>query len=502
MNEGTKNVGMSRRSFMKGSSAAVLGGIVASQTRAHAVDRSRPNILIIMTDQQNIDTIAAYRDFFGHPAYGCDWVHTPNLDRLVRRGVSFMESHSPNPVCSPGRSACFTGRPTIENAVVVNNVGIDRNVPNMGQWFEENSEYRRIYCGKWHAGGMWNYPTVEGDRKIPGFETLPAGSKGTGDFADYQVSCSVEAFLRNYNEPEPFLLVAGLMNPHDICHLNIALAGTEATPEEDTFRLGDKLPPLPPNFEYDFDDPTGGPYRQFNEMQWRNTTYDYYRMVEKVDADVGRMMDAVDDRDDDTIIIFTSDHGEGIGRHQRVQKWHPFEHSVKVPLILSCPGRIEEGAIDSSHLVSGLDIMSTVCDYAGIPSPPHDRGRSLRPMLEGDTPEQWHDNAYIELQVTGRIIRTEQYKYCTFYEYSRDEARPFVRKIDGFHTQFEPGKGHTYRENPVKLLFNIKEDPWELRNLSLESQYADVMADHEKILREQWEARLIPGTWFVRGNPA
>ena len=483
-----------RRTFLKTGAAALgaTGALASSGTTP-----SRPNVLIIVTDQQNIDTIAALKGHFDHPAYGCHWVNTPNLDRLLERGVAFTESHSANPVCCPARSAIFTGRMSIETGVTYNNIGIDQNVPNMGQWLEEHTDYTRIYCGKWHAGGAWNYPEIAGPKKIPGFDTLPVGAFDTGDAADYQVSSAVEAYVRNYRDPRPFVLVAGLMNPHDVCFWSNWPDDTVITPRTDPFGLGDRLPILPPNNQYDFEEPQDKRYRKFNDMQWRNCAYDYYRMIEKIDADVGRVLNAVDSRDDDTVVIFTADHGEGLGRHSRVAKWHPYEHSVKVPFIISCPGLVDEGIIDDRHLVSGVDVMATVCDYAGAPLPPHCRGRSLRPLIVGDVSAPWRDHVYAEMAYTGRMIRTERYKFVKFYAYSGEPDLPFVT-TDGAPAQFVPGRGADYRENPVRLLFDIQNDPWETNNLYRDPAYADVLAQHEAILRDQWEARLIPGTHYDR----
>ena len=285
------------------------------------------------------------------------------------------------------------------------------------------------------------------------------------------------------------------MNPHDICYW--AIHADTITAQTDEFRLGDNLPILPPNHIYSFKEPDGGPFERFSEIQWRNYIYDYYRMIEKLDGDVGRMLDALDSRNDDTIVIFTSDHGEGRGRHRRVQKWHPYDESVKVPLILSCPGRFRENAIDAESLVSGIDIMATVCDYAGVKPPPHNRGHSLRPLLESGAGAKWRNNVYSEIRMTGRIIRTSRYKYVKFYQRSGDQDRPFVT-TDGKAEQFAPGQGHRYKVNPIRLLFDMEDDPWETVNLAEGPGYADVIAAHEKILTEEYEAQLIPGVHYDR----
>ena len=142
----------------------------------------------------------------------------------------------------------FTGRYSTETGLTYNNIGIDKDVPNMGQWFEKYTDYDRVYCGKWHAGGKWNYPDTEGARKIPGFETIPVGVLGTGDFNDFQVSGALRGYIQNHDYDKPFLAVAGLMNPHDICYWTQGDWGRRLVPSYDLFKLGDKLPPIPPNF--------------------------------------------------------------------------------------------------------------------------------------------------------------------------------------------------------------------------------------------------------------
>ena len=499
---------VSRRNFLKGS--AVVGGLSMLETPliAAALDQVRPgadgkkpNIVFIISDQINIDTIAAFAPHYKDPAYGSHWVRTPNLDRLAKEGVSFMESHSANPVCCPSRSCMFTGRMATETGVITNNIGIDENVPNMGQWFEQHSNYRRVYCGKWHIGGAWSYPEVSGPRKIPGFDIMPVGGSGSGIYIDPQVSNSVSSFILNDTESTPYLIVASFMNPHDCCYWFMNQGGLSVTDERDDFHLNEQWPILPPNFQYDFKVPHGlEPYRLFpNDTAWRNFTYDYYRQVEDVDENVGRVMDAVRQRNDDTVVIFIGDHGEGLGRHHLVSKWHPFESSVKVPFIIWNPKRIKADVLDTEHLINNVDIMPTLCSYAGIEPPPNFRGLNLRPIVDKDVraPVQWRDNVYSEFQLTGRMIRTRKYKYVMKYRSGGNFEAPFVKKSDGSHTAFVPGQGEDYEEDPNQLLFDMENDPWELKNLVDDPTCAKVVEEHRAILRH-WEATLVPGHHFDR----
>lgn len=516
---------VSRRSFLKGAAAAGGLSVLGHQSLAAAMETAQapaggknPNIVIIICDQLKLDSISYFSRHFQDPAYGSHWVKTPHLDRLAREGTSFMESHSPDPWCCPSRSCMFTGRMAIETGVVTNGIGIDKRVPNMGQWFEQHTDYRRVYCGKWHAGGRWAYPDVSGPRKIPGFDTIPVGGSGSGEYADPQVSNSAASFIANDRGDQPYLLVASMLNPHDICYWNMAHGGIATCSENDVYRLGehggtatgsekgvhnleDQLPLLPPNFLYSFKDIEGEePYKKFHgDIQWRYYAYDYFRLVEKSDTHIGRIMDAIRERNDDTVVIFTSDHGEGLGRHQRIVKQHPFESSLKVPFIIWSPNRIKAGVLDTEHIVSNVDIMPTVCSYAGCVPPPHQRGFNVRPIvdLQSVPVDDWRTDNYSEWNITGRLIRTRTYKYVMRYVYSGDFEKPFVRKADGVHTQFVPGHGDEYAEYPNTLLFNLIEDPWETANLVDDPRYAEIIEEHRHILRG-WEAKLIPGQHFDR----
>jgi len=195
---------------------------------------------------------------------------------------------------------------------------------------------------------------------------------------------------------------------------------------------------------------------------WRYYLYLYARQVEMLDADVGRVLDAVEaaGQADNTVIFFTADHGDGRARHMHVAKWYPYDEAVKVPMIVSCPGRITEGGKDTTHLVTGLDVMATLCDYAGVAPPEASGGLSLRPLLENRTAE-WRRFVVSEFMVDGRMVRTPRYKYVAF-------------------------KG-----DPVEMLFDMEADPWETKNLYEDRSYAKVLTEHRKMLTE-FQAQLRP----------
>ncbi len=440
-----------RRQFLQATAAGAgvfAAGLAPSTEAAElpALAGSKPNFLFVICDQLGLDAIAAH---------GCPDVHTPNMDRLIRRGVSFTGSHSTSPVCSPARSSLFTGRMPVETGVISNNRAIHPSCPNLGQWLTR-AGYESYYGGKWHIPD--GYPT-----KIAGFEVLPVGA-GQGDLVDTVVSRWGESFLKSRTSKTPFCLVASLMQPHDICYW--AIQGPRLVPKELPFEaLVGKLPELPPNHKSRPPAPAKldkMAYKGFSDEQWRYYLYIYYRQVEMADADLGRILDALDDsgQADNTVVVFTSDHGDGRGRHSHVQKWYPYEESVKVPMIVSCPGRVAEGVVDGEHLVSGLDVICTLSDYAGLDAPPDSQGRSLRPLLEQKS-TTWRDFVSSEHHIDGRMLRTNRYKYVRY-----------------------PG-------DPVEQLFDMEVDPWEMKNLYDDPALADVVADHRKML-DAWESSLKP----------
>lgn len=403
---------------------------------------SKPNILLIICDQLGLDAIGAH---------GCKDVRTPNLDSLVADGTTFLESHSTSPVCSPARSSIMTGLMPAETGVISNGRPIHASRPNLGQWFGARG-YETLYCGKWHLPGGYQ-------PKVPGFHTLPAG-KAQGAISDTAVSHACEAYIRNRSkgsDPNPWVVVASFMQPHDICYWgNVRqLRMPKGLPFP---QLRGKLPKLPPNNTSRPKAPKWLDAKRvddYSPQQWQYYLYIYARMVEMLDADVGRILRAVQDagQGDNTIVVFTSDHGDGRGRHKHVSKWYPYDEAMKVPLVFSCPGRIAKGKADPTHLVSGMDIMPTLCDYAGIETPKPCSGKSLRPLLAGRDAE-WRKYLVADYGPAGHIVRTARYKYSAV-------------------------KG-----DPVEQLFDMRADPWEMKNLYEEPRHASVLAEHRKLLAE------------------
>lgn len=454
-------VSPSRRDFLKWTvgTSACLGGvsllpITSLKAEAAGVSEDRPqNILLVITDQQHFDTIAAG---------GCDSLKTPAMDRLYQQGTLFEASYSTNPVCSPARSSIFTSRTSSETGVYKNGKSIPSQIPTMGQWFTQHTQYETVYAGKWHL------PKTYTD-SIPGFNVINTGLSGAGYLCDPVVSRACGAYIRNCPTDHSFLMVASFMQPHDICEW--LRLNTECPSELRYPELEGQLPPLPKNFSYDKQEPeTVSTLRskrdpfvgksKWDHQQWRYYQWSYYRHIEMVDAEVGRLLEALEEtnRLQNTLIVFTSDHGEGLAHHQSVRKSILYDEAVRVPLIFSWPGHIKKKFTYRSSPVSGLDILPTLCDYAGIPVPAKARGISLKPALEGKPMER----SYIVSEVssnTGRMVRTKRYKYIK------------------------------YIDDPVEQLFDMEKDPDEMTNLAGKSESSAVIKEHRRMLAT-WENQL------------
>jgi choline-sulfatase len=292
---------------------------------------------------------------------------------------------------------------------------------------------------------------------------------GQGNIWDASVSSGCEGYLWNRSKDQPFLMVASFLQPHDICgwlkinsHVPDKLRYSSIEPE---------LPDLPANFQYDPNEPIAiqekrqkieGVKNNWTEEHWQYYRWSYFRHIEMVDSEIGRLLRALEETgyNNNTMIIFTADHGEGLAHHQMVRKSLLYDEAVKVPLLISLPGHIPQNVEDTHHLVSGIDIMPTLCDYAGIEMPNNVQGLSLRPVLEGSI-DTWRIYVVSEVSSnTGRMVRTKQYKYIV------------------------------YKDDPVEQLFDIIQDPGETHNLTDDDLYASVVEEHRRLLKE-WEQRLI-----------
>jgi len=459
---------MKRREFLRHSclaavaaaqTPALLAGTAAEQTRG------RPNILFIMTDQQFGDAMSC--------RIGKECIHTLAMDSLAETGMLYTRAYSANPLCMPARNSIFTGRYPHETGVTRNaRVKLDtKEFVNMGTYFRQ-AGYETYYVGKWHL--CFDPKTTDAH----GFETAEClhGNGHDGEVADLAVK-----YLsgKRGKQAGPFLAVVSLSNPHDICQFSRDQR-LPSGPIGETPPPGE-CPPVPANLappvnETDtmttlrkgYQGPGSKfPVGDFSEGKWRQLRWGYYRLIEKVDAEIGKVLDALRKagREDDTVIIFTSDHGECAGAYRFNQKTVFYDESARIPFIVSFKGKTAKGTCDKL-VNTGIDILFTMLDFAGILVPEKLPGRSVRPIALGQPPSDWRDHAVVQNHLSqtvpvdgiramaqGRMVRTDRYKYCVY-----DHG--------------------TQRES----LVDMEKDPLETRNLATDPAYRKIVEQHRNLL--------------------
>lgn len=394
----------------------------------------QPNILFIHVDQLHWQAMSAY---------GNKDVKTPNMDRMAADGCSFRTAYTAMPQCCPARASWYTGRMSSEHGVPVNECNILPDIPDLGQWLTKHGGYESVYAGKWHIPG-----------RDVGKSFKLIYDSGQGEFSDGAVARACMGFLENYNGNKPFFLNAGFMNPHDCCYAAGAAGGLGK------FRFAKEiegqLPPLPENF--DVNSKHAEQLRGWQKMDWRYYRYVYYRLVEMVDAEIGRLYNALMTSRfaGNTVVIFTADHGDGLAFHGNITKGYMEEEAWHVPMIIVHPGQVQSGRQETEHLSIGVDITATICDYAQVPAMPKMTiGKSLRPLAEGKAVDKWHEYVVGESFLgTGQVgVRDKRHK-----------------------TIF-------YCNGPVKL-FDLVADPLEMKNLSDTADGKAVMERHSGHLLE------------------
>lgn len=414
----------------------------------------KPNILLVITDQQTADAMSCA---------GNKYLKTPALDQIAASGVRFEQNYVTQPLCMPFRSSLQTGCYPHETGVISNGRPIQGDFPLLGN-LVASAGYDCYYIGKWHVGASLSQA---------GYENYGAGG------LDNEKADAAVDFLGEKHK-KPFFLTVSFLNPHNVCQLARADADGSDLPDgpiEPAPTDLKELPPLPANFAIPENEPTiirkvwadsqgkHYPTANWDELIWRQYLWGYYRLVEKVDAEIGKVMNALKEGgyDDNTIIIFTSDHGEGVAMHHWNQKQILYEEAVRTPLIINFKGKTKQEVYP--ELVSNaLDIPATILDIVGVEKPSTMRGVTLVPVLEGKSPkvrdfvasETMFASGDRNLGATGRMIRTKDFKYII---YDNGEKR--------------------------EQLFDMKKDPGEMNNLVYNKKYKAQLEMHRELIA-QW----------------
>ena len=425
-----------------------LGVALAAQAPRPATDAPRrPNILFLFADDMRADTIAGH----GNPH-----IRTPTLDALARRGVSFREAHvfggDSGAVCVASRAMLMTGRTLFR--VETTTMGDAPLLPEvLGR-----AGYRTFGTGKWHNGeASWLRAFQQGRAVMFGgmsnHEAVPVKDLGADGalspvrtetrFSSELFADAAIDFLRGYRDEAPFFAYVAFTAPHDPRQPPAAYAQP----------YYDALPPLPTNFlpQFPFDNGgvvgARGQMRDENLAAWprteaviRQQLAEYYGMVTHLDAQVRRVLDALDatGRADDTLVVFAADNGLALGSHGLLGKQSVFEHSTRVPIILA--GRGIPAGRESRALAYLHDLYPTLLSLAGVPAPGGLDGQALQPLW-ADQPVAGRPALFTVYTRTQRAIRDDRWKLIAY-----------------------PALGHVQ-------LFDLQADPHEITDLATRPEH-------------------------------
>ena len=465
----------------------------------------RPNVLLLCSDQQHW----RMNGFNGHPL-----VRTPNLDRLAERATNFRCAYSNSPVCAPSRAAMFTGRLPSEVGAFCNSLPFDGRAPTFGTIAREQGYYC-FASGKfdfWHGRdyGFEEDGVAHGHDTNPDITSLfrnpmcrrPAYDKArTGGIRetparDWETVRRTVSFLKERSRAlgKPWLAYSGWNLPHPPFLARPDLFASYPLDRMD-------LPELPPDWR-EREHPVIQMSRWHRccerlapEEDVRRARAAYYAMITEVDEMVGTVLRALDEsgQTDNTVMIFTSDHGEMVGEHGLFLKNLPHEGCARVPLLIAGPGFPAGEVIETP--VSLMDIHATVVDLVGGPTLEGVRGRSLRPLAHGDA--GGHPFVLVELNterlLTGVFtVREGDWKYNYYADYP-DELFDLRSDPDEWANRAADPACAGVRERMRRTLFSVY-DPDEVSDRAFAAQAArldQLMEGHdEAYMVEMLRSRL------------
>lgn len=417
-------------------------------------ESNRPNVIVFFTDQQRWDTTGAHGNPLGL---------TPNFDRMAKRGTHMFNSFTCQPVCGPARSCLQTGLYATQSGCYRNNIPLPPDSKTLAHYFREHG-YTTGYIGKWHlaesdpvpetgrggyeywlASNVLEYSSDAYDTVLYDNDMEPVSLPG------YRVDAMTDAAIRYVADKrnEPFFLFISYLEPHHQNHL-------DNYPAPDGYESGLIGKWLPPDLA------------ELGGSSARHAP-GYFGMVKKLDESLGRLLDALKSLKlaDDTIVLFSSDHGCHFKTRNAEYKRSCHDSSIRVPTALIGPGFSGGGQID--ELVSLIDLPPTLLDAAGIPVPGHMMGRSIVP-LSRKQPVEWSKEVFVQISEDklARAIRTDRWKYSVV-----------AAGVSGWHES----RSDTFEE---EFLYDLHADPYELNNLIGVPYYQAVTEE----LRERMLARM------------
>jgi len=379
-----------------------------------AASQRRPNIIFFFTDQQRADTVGCYGSPMGL---------TPNLDAMASEGVRFELAFTAQPVCGPARSLLQSGLYPTATGCFRNGIALPLETRTIAHQMRD-AGYEVGYIGKWHLAstqGVPGEPSVDYTTKpvpperrggyddfwlaadILEFTSSPYGGgyfDGDGDFVPfdgYRVESQTDHvldYLRTRDGEKPFFLFLSYLEPHHQNDLNRYVAPHGYAERYEEY-------PVPG----DLIGQDGG--------DWQENLPDYYGICASIDENLGRLRAELERLGlaDDTLILYTTDHGSHFRTRNSEYKRSCHEASIRLPMVACGPGC--RGGKVKDDLVSLVDVPPTLLEWAGIEAPEHYHGRSLQPLVDG-TAVDWPDEVFVQISESqvGRAIRTKRWKYC------------------------------------------------------------------------------------------
>lgn len=425
---------------------------------------SQPNVVFVFADQWRLQSCG----YASAPD-----VRTPNLDRLASQSINLAEATSGWPVCCPYRASLLTGQYPLTHGVFLNDVGIGSDAVGLGQAFAD-AGYDTAYIGKWHADGHGRSHPIPAERRM-GFDywkvlecthdynaskyyegdaTTPKLWEGYDAFAQTR---DAQQYLRERDKTKPFLLTLSWGPPHDPYETAPASFRALYDPARLTLRANVPLSV---------------------EAETRRDLAGYYAHCTALDECLGQLLTTLEETGlaDDTLFVFTSDHGDMLGSQGDQKKQHPWNESVRVPFLLRHPRRFGSAGRSCNALINSLDIMPTLLGLCGVAIPGSVEGFDFSSALEGG-----HDPS------GGAALLA---CFQPFAQYARKNGGREFRGVRTLH--------HTYvrsLDGPW-LLYDNECDPYQMDNLVGRAEYSALQSRLEAELQRKLRER---GDEFLGG---
>ncbi len=446
---------MKRREFL-----ATAGGAAAMavSSRTKAVGATRPNVVYVFSDEHRYQSMSISE---------MHELHTPNMASLSRQGTLFAQCISNYPVCSPYRGILQTGRWPYQTGVIDNNEPLSLNEDTIGNAFQA-AGYHTGYIGKWHLGGVRAEPF--------GYDTslIWTGVNTHYDNAQYHPALGDPVRPKGYNAKlmtdqalefidehsrQPFFLMLSLNPPH---------ADFLGAPQDKKDLYPEGSLPFRPNYgpgQTSADAPSIAKRNSWPFYQG------YHAHISAIDDQLGRVMTKLDQLGiaDNTILVYSSDHGSMFGSHGVGSKRQPYEESIRVPFIARWPGHIEPGNV-RPDLFGAIDKVPTLCALAGVDAPSGCAGGDFSSQVRG---------------VSGPIMDAQFIMHISKLNASGGNNHP-APLFRGLRTS-----GHTYAVYPDRpwCLFNNTSDPFQQQNLINDSDHSELRKElHAELLRRMARA--------------